>query len=66
MNDCNYCPVEKECFYPYKVCDCVLQRKFTPKSCEICEGYAAAHEVNMCVTCDEETLKNFKLAINKT
>src|ERR1035437_10087278 len=30
MKDCNYCPVQKECYYPYKVCDCVLQRKFTP------------------------------------
>ncbi len=28
MSDCNYCPVEKECHYPYKPCDCVHQRKF--------------------------------------
>lgn len=31
MSDCNYCPVEKECHYPYKPCDCVHQRKFWNK-----------------------------------
>lgn len=28
MNDCFRCPVEKQCHYPFKVCDCVGQRKF--------------------------------------
>lgn len=28
MSDCEYCPVEKDCHYPYKPCDCVGQRKF--------------------------------------
>lgn len=28
MSDCASCPVERECFYPYKPCDCVHQRKF--------------------------------------
>jgi hypothetical protein len=31
MNDCIRCKVEKECYYPYKVCDCVHQRKFWDK-----------------------------------
>ena len=28
MADCERCPVEQDCQYPYKPCDCVLQRKF--------------------------------------
>ena len=28
MSDCTFCPVEKDCFYPYKPTDCVHQRKF--------------------------------------
>lgn len=28
MSDCEYCPVEAGCHYPYKPCECVLQRKF--------------------------------------
>jgi hypothetical protein len=28
MSDCQLCPVEPECHYPYKPCDCVHQRKF--------------------------------------
>ncbi len=28
MSNCDRCPVEKICHYPYKPCDCVLQRKF--------------------------------------
>lgn len=28
MSDCEYCPVEKQCAYEYKPCDCVNQRKF--------------------------------------
>lgn len=31
-NDCFTCPVEKECGYEYKPCDCVHQRKFKHKS----------------------------------
>lgn len=30
-NSCNFCPVEKDCYYPYKPCECVLQRKFWNK-----------------------------------
>lgn len=30
MSDCQCCPVETECGYEYKPCDCVHQRKFTP------------------------------------
>lgn len=28
MSDCPCCPVEKQCDYKYKPCDCVHQRKF--------------------------------------
>lgn len=28
---CDTCPVEKECGYEYKPCDCCDQRKFKPK-----------------------------------
>ena len=28
MNDCYRCPVDKQCYYPFKVCHCVGQRKF--------------------------------------
>lgn len=28
MSDCQLCPVETACHYPYKPCDCVHQRKF--------------------------------------
>jgi len=28
MNDCIHCTLEKDCHYPYKVCDCVHHRKF--------------------------------------
>ena len=28
MNECYRCEIEKECHYPFKVCDCVSQRKF--------------------------------------
>lgn len=28
MSDCALCPVEPECHYPYKPCECVHQRKF--------------------------------------
>ena len=28
MTDCERCPVERDCQYPYKPCACVLQRKF--------------------------------------
>ena len=28
MNDCYRCEAEKQCYYPFKVCDCVGQRKF--------------------------------------
>ena len=31
MNDCIHCPSEDICHYPYKVCDCVHQRKFMSK-----------------------------------
>lgn len=31
MSDCTNCPVEKECHYPYKPCDCIHQRKFWNK-----------------------------------
>lgn len=31
MSDCQFCPVESECGYEYKPCDCVHQRKFKPK-----------------------------------
>ncbi len=31
MSDCNYCPVEQDCHYPFKPCDCVHQRKFWDK-----------------------------------
>lgn len=31
MSDCTYCPVEKDCYYPYKPTDCVHQRKFWSK-----------------------------------
>jgi len=30
-NSCKFCPVEKDCYYPYKPCECVLQRKFWNK-----------------------------------
>ncbi len=26
--DCDTCPAERDCQYPYKPCDCVLQGKF--------------------------------------
>lgn len=29
MSDCITCPVERQCHYKYKPCDCVGQRKFT-------------------------------------
>lgn len=32
MNDCAVCPVEKECYYKYKPCECVSQRKFKSKN----------------------------------
>ena len=32
MSDCYICPVEKDCFYEYKPCDCVHQRKFKSKT----------------------------------
>jgi len=28
MSDCYFCPVESECHYPFKPCECVHQRKF--------------------------------------
>ena len=28
MSDCKFCPIEKECHYPFKPCDCVHQRKY--------------------------------------
>lgn len=28
MSNCEVCPVEKDCHYLYKPCDCVHQRKF--------------------------------------
>jgi hypothetical protein len=28
---CSTCPVEKDCGYQYKPCDCCNQRKFKPK-----------------------------------
>lgn len=28
MSDCQFCPVERECFYPYKPTECAQQRKF--------------------------------------
>jgi hypothetical protein len=31
MSDCDNCIVEKECYYPYKPCECVHQRKFWSK-----------------------------------
>ena len=30
-NECYHCPVKQECFYPFKPCDCVHQRKFWSK-----------------------------------
>lgn len=31
MSDCQFCPVESECHYPYKPTECVQQRKFWSK-----------------------------------
>ena len=31
MSDCQVCPVNNDCYYPYKPCDCVNQRKFFTK-----------------------------------
>jgi hypothetical protein len=31
MSDCQLCPVEKDCGYEYKPCDCTQQRKFKQK-----------------------------------
>lgn len=28
MSDCEHCPVERLCHYPYKPCECFDQRKF--------------------------------------
>ena len=28
MSDCQTCPIEPICHYPYKPCECVQQRKF--------------------------------------
>lgn len=28
MTDCQHCPVERDCHYPYKPCDCFNMRKF--------------------------------------
>lgn len=64
MSDCQQCPREHECGYECKPCDCVHQRKFTPKTIQ----QAISAVSNSSTLKGEEVTegaKLFKIAVDK-
>jgi hypothetical protein len=58
MSDCPCCPVEKDCDYEYKPCDCFNQRKFKPKKAETPEELTMSEIIGrvakaLCGNCGE-------------